>query len=133
MHPAFSTRGAQRRRLVSNSVRTREPTCIVQLPVDADALGSLREVVVRIGGAAFEYMRVAPGQQAGKVTVWVCLRPARLDMVALAVRRDVPGAAVGQILHQSMQAPRPPATSPCRVEPSSPFDLFYPPTRKPAS
>lgn len=104
MHPAFSTCGPQRRRLVTNSVRTREPTCIVRFSVDAEALGALRDVVVRIGGAAFEYMRVAPGSQAGKVTVWICLRPALLDMVALAVQRTVPAALFDRVRHPAKQA-----------------------------
>lgn len=106
MHPAFSTRGAQRRRLVVNSVRTREPTCIAQFSVDAEALGALREAVVRIGGAAFEYMRVAPGPEAGTLTVSVCLRPALLDMVALAVLRAVPAALCGLVRHPAIRAPQ---------------------------
>jgi hypothetical protein len=102
MHPAFSTRGAQRGRFVSNSVRTRAPTYILQLTVDADALSALRQLVVPICGAAFEYMRIVPCE-AGQVKVWLCLRPHVLALVAEAVRRCLPAAEFGQVFNQAPQ------------------------------
>jgi hypothetical protein len=106
MHPAFSTRGAQRRRIVSNRLRTCEPTCIMQLTVDADAITSLRQLVVRICGAAFEYMRIAPGQDVGKVKVWLCLRPPVVALVVDAVLRCWPAAEFGQVFNTAMQVSR---------------------------
>lgn len=101
MHPAFSTRGAQRRRFVSNTLRTREPTCVLQLTVDAGAFTTLREMVVRVCGAAFEYMRAMPPREDGTVKLWLCLRPAAVAAVAEAVRLSFPAAEVRQVFDRT--------------------------------
>lgn len=103
MHPAFSTRGAQRRRLVSNTLRTREPTCVLQLTVDAGAFAALREMVVRVCGTALEYLRAVPPREDGTVKLWLCLRPAAMAAVADAVRRSFPAAEVRQVFNRTRE------------------------------
>jgi hypothetical protein len=99
MHSTFSTRGAQRRSIVRNTIRSREPSCIMQLTVDAAAVTSLRQLVVRMCGAAFEYMRIDPSADVGKVKVWLCLSQPVAARVAAAVLRCLPATEFGPVFN----------------------------------
>jgi hypothetical protein len=96
MHPTFSTRGAQRRR-ISAAVRTPEPTCLVRLTVDASGVTALREVVSRVCGDALEFIRIATCPSPARMTVWLCVATPYLPLMVETVLRQQPNAQISRI------------------------------------
>lgn len=96
MHPTFSTRGAQRRR-ISAVARTPEPTCLVRLTVDAAGVTGLREVVARVCGDALEFIRIATCPSPERMTMWLCVATPYLPLMIETVLRHQPNAQISRI------------------------------------
>src|ERR1700716_279717 len=96
MHPSFSTRGAQRRRIMGNAMKAPDSTCIMQLTVDASAITMLRQLVMHVCGETLEFMRIALCADTSRMKVWLCVRSPVVGLVMAAVIHSLPEAEFGR-------------------------------------
>ena len=102
MHPYFSTRGAQRRR-IETAARTPEPTCLVRLTVDAGSVTRLREVVSRACGEALEFIRIATLPDPARMTVWLCVATPCVPLMIETVLQCQPNAQFARLPNAAAQ------------------------------
>lgn len=69
---------------------------IIHMTVDAASVTTLRQLAMRVCGAALEYMRVAMrGAGAGaRMRVWLCVRSQEVELLRETLVRQLPGVEV---------------------------------------
>jgi len=100
MHSSRSTPFATRHVVIANAAP--QPTCVMQLTVDASTITALRQMVMRLCGEAMEFMRVAICADTRKAKVWLCVRASMAAPVMDLVLRSLPAAEFGRVKNQAV-------------------------------
>lgn len=75
-----------------------EPSCTMLMTVDADAVTTLRRLVMRACGGTLEFMRIEACDHGRRMKVRLCIARSRTGAVMDEVMRQLPGAEFGRWL-----------------------------------
>lgn len=102
MHAGRSTRGVNRRLARVQSSSAPAPHCVMHLTVDASAITTLRQLVMRFCGDAMEFMRVAVCSDTRKAKVWLCVSASMTGAVMDMILASLPAAEFGRVKNQTI-------------------------------
>lgn len=77
------------------------PQCVMQLTVDTANVTALRRLVMRLCGAAMEFMRVAVCPDTRRARVWLCVSAAMAGAVMDLILHSLPAAQFGRVQNQT--------------------------------
>lgn len=75
----------------------RRNALLMNITVDSDSLGELRQLVARTCGTMLALLRIEPVEHAERMKVWLCLPEPALRPTMDAVMRRLPAAEFGRI------------------------------------